>query len=306
MYKVPYFELEQKSFLSSGNTWALEFYREYEARFRTDSWQKPLVHLLQGFDGFKTSDVFCVDFEFDGIQYLLLINMTARKISVYSKNLSLELSIIQSFSLYEISGASQFAARVNEALHVKAIKTLSMSERIQRSMQLVDLSRDLDDVYLVSDKISVELLDKVRNYRVSLFEKISDFALSLTASFALIRIHLLKFLAVLPSLDHDKNGREVKKILKETLRRLCHDSHTAREKKLTGDKKPLPYLYERLAAVALLAIHFVPANFLAAFSVIKVEARQVTKIIKIVPFSTEASNNFKSKPMRIIAKVAAA
>ena len=35
----------------------------------------------------------------------------------------------------------------------------------------------------------------------------------LTAEYALIRIHLLKFVAILPSLDHDKKGAEVKRML---------------------------------------------------------------------------------------------
>ena len=58
-------------------------------------------------------------------------------------------------------------------------------------------------------EIVKKLLKKVNEYRPSLFEDVSDFGLGLTAQYALLRIHLLKFLAILPSLDHDKTGAEV-------------------------------------------------------------------------------------------------
>ena len=80
------------------------------------------------------------------------------------------------------------------------------------------------DVDARAQVIQKALVGKVSDYSSSLFEKFSDYGLSLTAQFDVIRIHLLKFLAVLPSLDHDKTGKEVKRNLLESLRRLRQDT----------------------------------------------------------------------------------
>src|SRR5690606_34775403 len=88
------------------------------------------------------------------------------------------------------------------------------------------------------------LVKHVQTYQPTLFERISDWGLGLTANFALIRVHLLKFLAVLPSLDHDKKGFEVKRNLTESIRRLLEDDQRLRQKgvKLHATR-PLPRVY---------------------------------------------------------------
>lgn len=85
-----------------------------------------------------------------------------------------------------------------------------------------------------------KLLVRVREHKNGLFEKFSDFALGLTAEYKLLRIHMLKFLAILPNLDHDKAGVEVKRILIESMRRLIQDSSIAKLAKKKGEDKALP------------------------------------------------------------------
>src|SRR5690606_4784970 len=98
----------------------------------------------------------------------------------------------------------------------------------------------------------------------SLFERVSDFGLTLTAKYALIRIHLLKFLAILPSLDHDQDGHEVKRILIESLRRLREDSKEAKRTKKKGQWRALPKFYISMFGFVRAVSAIIPAGILAS------------------------------------------
>ena len=58
---------------------------------------------------------------------------------------------------------------------------------------------------------------KLNRYIPSLFEIISNYQLGLIAKYDSLRIHLLKFLSLLPSLDFDKSGEIVIDNLLESL-----------------------------------------------------------------------------------------
>ncbi|MEK6625589.1 MAG: proline dehydrogenase family protein, partial [Bdellovibrionota bacterium] len=85
-----------------------------------------------------------------------------------------------------------------------------------------------------------QLLFHLNQYAPSFFERLTDYALGLTAQYLLLRVHLLKFLAILPGLDHDKGGKEVKRMLLESLRRLIDDSDLAVRHFKIGQEKALP------------------------------------------------------------------
>ncbi|MDC1175210.1 bifunctional proline dehydrogenase/L-glutamate gamma-semialdehyde dehydrogenase, partial [Bacteriovoracaceae bacterium] len=75
--------------------------------------------------------------------------------------------------------------------------------------------------------------------------------------------HLLKFLAILPSLDHDTKGVEVKRILIEALRRMLSDSRKAKALKKKGQDQSLPRIYILIVQVALFFIKLFPAGVLS-------------------------------------------
>ena len=114
-----------------------------------------------------------------------------------------------------------------------------------------------------TEEITKNLLVKLNQYTPSFFEKISDFALGLTAQYALLRIHLLKFLAILPSLDHDSSGSEVKRILLESLRRLLVDSSKASLMGKKGQNRGLPPFYVFLFRLTYMGARVFPAGPLA-------------------------------------------
>ncbi len=117
----------------------------------------------------------------------------------------------------------------------------------------------------ISDRMAYlreRLLKRLHAYTPSLFEKATDWGLGLTASYALIRIHLLKFIAILPELSFD-SGAEIKKVLLESLRRLLSDSDRATLVMAHGQSRPLPSWMYALMSLALNISKFIPALLLA-------------------------------------------
>lgn len=113
------------------------------------------------------------------------------------------------------------------------------------------------------EEVKNQLVKELKRYRTSLFEKLTDRGLGLTAEYALFRVHLLKFLAILPSLDYDHQGVEVKRVLIEGLRRLLSDSKEARRKGKSGQFAPIPRFIELSIALKLPIIRRFPPAILA-------------------------------------------
>lgn len=109
-----------------------------------------------------------------------------------------------------------------------------------------------EDIEKKTQKLAEKLVDEISSYRPSLLEKVSDWALGLTAHYSLIRVHLLKFLAILPSLDFDKSGEEVKRNLLEAIRRLVTDHEKL---KLSGQSTHLIKLLPASYIYSLKVVH---------------------------------------------------
>src|SRR5690606_9596308 len=133
----------------------------------------------------------------------------------------------------------------------------------ENNLALLWNKQSWDDVEERTNEILSDLVKNVSAYRSTAFEKVSDYGLNLTAQFDLIRVHLLKFLALLPSLDHDHSGKEVKRNLLESLRRLMEDSAALREKKSKSNARPLPLYLNYAFRVSHFVAGFLPAGLLA-------------------------------------------
>jgi RHH-type proline utilization regulon transcriptional repressor/proline dehydrogenase/delta 1-pyrroline-5-carboxylate dehydrogenase len=198
------------------------------------------------------------------VQFLLCVFPKNKEIRIASKQLNSELNLIN----FDEDNSDSHFLKMKEHTLAMAEVPLENSPTViefvshQHSLPLFNEGR-FEEIHLASEKLSGELIQKVGMYRQSLFEKVSDFALDLTANYMLIRIHMLKFLAILPNLDHDKAGTEVKRIFLETLRRLISDSQIAQFKKLKGQKQALPPVYIFLCQVLLRISSIFPAGILA-------------------------------------------
>ena len=148
----------------------------------------------------------------------------------------------------------------------------SQYQRVTLLSGLPDLLDDEDSLVVKKEEqiLAKRLLSEINNYRPGLFERASNVGLDLTAKFKLFRIHLLKFLAILPSLDHDLKGGEVKKIFLETLRRLKSDSRRALQLKKSGEEGPLPWGILLVINIQAFFTSLMPARQLAWWIRVKI------------------------------------
>ncbi len=101
-------------------------------------------------------------------------------------------------------------------------------------------------------------------YKPPLMERLSQDGLEACAQSAVLRIHLLRFVAALPSLDHDVVGHEVARLLRETLGNMARDSAQLRADGATGEHAPLPTWVEGLCRLAWRVLPVLPAMWLAS------------------------------------------
>lgn len=205
--------------------------------------------------------------------FLCAVRPEEKGIYIGCRRLSRELSILK---LHEVNPVliDHELEKVIFALkeHIEKISTISPAH-FPTEIEWVSVKNNLPqylnreswvDVDERSKEILKDLVKKVSDYRSSTFEKISDYGLTLTAQYDLIRVHLLKFLALLPSLDHDRSGKEVKRNLIESLRRLMDDSKAIIHQKRRGTRQLPMYLAWTFTASLQIA-SFMPAAPLAAF-----------------------------------------
>ena len=196
---------------------------------------------------------FNIGISLEGVNYLLAIDDKKKKVRLVSYRASNEILILNQIKIEEQKNTfslkdqmyHEFKEHIEEILKLKTFTTPSIISINQKknniSDHFIDKSKEFEEDLKTKKKILLSYLDL---YVPSLFERISDFALILISEYALFRIHLLKFIAVLPSLNFVNSEKEVKRMLLESFRRLHQDSKKARKLKLKGDKRSLPYIVD--------------------------------------------------------------
>lgn len=240
-----------------------DFYCEYiENEIKLQTYCKSLFDLIDYSEAHSFRSPFRWELEIGSLYFVAAVFPEEKLIRIGSKQLGMELELLSLES--EISKISALGLHAKEIAQISAFETPTQIEYLSHINKLPLFNEDkYEDVLNDTEAISEELISKVNEYKQSFFEKITDFSLDLTANFMLVRIHLLKFLAILPCLDHDKDGVEVKRILIESISRLIKDSKKALECKLKGQRRPLPKLYMQTAHIALFCIKIIPAKILA-------------------------------------------
>ena len=228
--------------------WKFFFYDEFTNIFIDRNGQNnedilnqinPLINNLTR--NFRTQMVF------RSVPFLVGFYFDKKEVRFYTPKLSQELFLLQQSDILDLDISQvkdlRIHAELAASLQVKNFPTVI--EDLIKVEGLPDLLKDTkyQAIEIRSAEIVKKLLGFLNEYRPTLFEDVSDFGLGLTAQYALLRIHLLKFLAILPSLDHDKNGSEVKRILVEALSRFLKDNKKARRATKRGQERPLPRPY---------------------------------------------------------------
>jgi len=254
--------------------WNVSFYKEYETVF-SNSMGKLDVAIQEMLSPYlHENKTYRLQLHVKGTPFLASFFPEENLVRMSTPRLNQELFIIKSMEKFHLSKElddSETEAYETFRKYTESIIALDPST-FPSVIDLVSTKENLphpyeDKIFEKSkertEEITNKLLVKLNQYNPSFFEKISDFALGLTAQYALLRIHLLKFLAILPSLDHDSRGLEVKRILLESLRRLLVDTSKARLMGKKGQNRPLPTSYVVLFRIVYVLAGIFPAGPLA-------------------------------------------
>lgn len=165
-----------------------------------------IEEMIEFYNGFSSQGFYDL-YELDGVYYQAFFDKEKKEVLLGSAFFRDEIFL----------GKKEFL----EALKKKALYLYDY-EKGTSYYQLEDIVKGSsycpDQKELAS--IHKPLLSYIKKYRPSLFERVSDLGLYWVGRYDVLRLYLLKFLAILPCLDHDTRGGEVKRIFIETLRRL--------------------------------------------------------------------------------------
>ncbi|MFN8369644.1 MAG: hypothetical protein U0T83_03355 [Bacteriovoracaceae bacterium] len=183
----------------------------------------------------EKSSVYLEQISLNTVPFTVHWDFARHEVRVYTQKAHYEYFFWNNSENSKLNLPNEFFHHVGVLQKFNQAETLTEIDYITQKYNL----KFLDEIYqgeqgekLKAKEIENEqkLLAEVKKYRPSILERITDFGLYLSTEYDVLRIHLLKYLAVLPSLDYDFEGVEVKRLFLETLRRLISDN----EKKKTG------------------------------------------------------------------------
>lgn len=234
-----------------------------DKEFSQDVWSQ----YLEPFCKKETTD-FKKQIVIEGIGLLVGFFIKEKVIRFYTHHLGKELFLcynhqyISEFNNNE--ELNQLKNHVEKLTSINVLESPTEIELVTQKNNLKDLMNDYPiEVKNKADVLISQLLKSLHLYKPSLFEKLTDFGLGLTAEYSLLRVHLLKFLAILPSLDFDRSGVEVKRIFLESFVRLSTDHQKALAKKLVGNNRALPFSLIALLNTVRYVSYVIPAMPLA-------------------------------------------
>ena len=190
---------------------------------------------------------------FKGAYFVVAFNKD-HEISIGSKNLFYEHLYLSTTQNMEIQDFLRSFSIIPES------SILCDLEKVMFDYNLKDFSQIDSTVFDKATVIQERIISDIETYHHTPFEKLSDYFLSLTANYELFRVHILKFVAILPCLEHDKSGSEVKDVFLETLRRLVLDS---KDPEIIKKTRTLPVSYVIGAQVLQFISKFIPAKVLS-------------------------------------------
>jgi RHH-type proline utilization regulon transcriptional repressor/proline dehydrogenase/delta 1-pyrroline-5-carboxylate dehydrogenase len=248
--------------------WTIYFYEEYSTIFlSTGNLSDEVIGLIQKYAPSTKRD-FRAQSVLGSTPFLMGVFVSKKEIRFYTPKLSSELFLLQQSDILN-SGSNKVSELRAHTELAAALSFKNFPSEIESLINTTDLPNLLSDTEytLVENKaneIIKKLLVQINNYQPSMFEDLTDFGLGLTAQYSLLRIHLLKFLAILPSLDHDIKGKEVKRILLESLYRFLKDNRLAFRAKKKGQDRAFPRSYTFVVKICYYISKILPAKLLTA------------------------------------------
>lgn len=248
--------------------WTIFYYQEFNNIIGDNELNEDIWTELKRYIDRPLNANFRMQLSLRSVPFLVAFFYDTKEIRIATVKLSQELFVLQQSEVLELNLDHVSKLR----LHAEKIAGLSFRnfpsviETITKVEELPDFFNDkkFNEVEAHSTEITKKLLINLNAYTPTWFEDISDWGLGLTAQYALLRIHLLKFLAILPSLDHDKKGGEVKRILLEALGRFLKDNKKAFKAKKKGQERALPRGLTIGLVLGYYIAYIIPAKLLAS------------------------------------------
>ena len=276
--EVAYPIIESRSLVVAEASWNLY----YDADFKSVLEAELTPELLRVFE--HSTESFRRRVTVQGIPFLIAIFARERIVRFYTPRMTQELFLLKEIGLTDDripkrhAAYREFKRHVHDGATLDSARFPSIIDQLTRERGLTDFTKD--EVFPELEKKTARkvdaLLPEINRYKSSLFEKVSDWGLRLTADYSLIRVHLLKFLVILPWLHWDASGTEVKRVLLEAMRRVLEDSEKARQFDAKGQDAPLPPSIERMLRMAHFKARVLPARplFLLTRSAVRTMARR--------------------------------
>ncbi|HLE10860.1 MAG: hypothetical protein A2504_11945 [Bdellovibrionales bacterium RIFOXYD12_FULL_39_22] len=297
-------EIVERAFSVDGIEWKIYFYHQFTPIFETaDRKINPqIIERIRPYLTGKFTD-FRTQIHLKSVALMVGFFFQSRQVRIYTQRLNYELFLLQeSESIAASERGSNFDIFKSHTELVAALvpeKFPSVLDVVTHKNKLTDLIGDgrFKSIEGEIDGTITKLIEQVSSYQSTLFEKFTDWGLSLTASFALLRIHLLKFIAILPSLEFDSGGKEVKRILLESLRRLFADNSRSKGLGKKGQQAPIPEYVDALCRIIYYIAIITPASWLAQMvrGAVKMMARRFIAGETIETANKALTNLFNTK-----------
>lgn len=179
----------------------------------------------------------------EGCPFLMGVFYETRTIRLYTPQLRDELFYLDVLTQENLSADPNFWQHVQEVVRISQEAAPSIYEQICQAVEEPPrLDPGLDAIEKRTQEIVGELLPRIKRYKPTLFEDLNNWALGLAADYPVLRVYLLKFIALLPWLEHDTTGDLIKPRLQEAFRRTLQQADTAAPLVVDDLPKPPGYL----------------------------------------------------------------
>ncbi len=297
-------EIIERSFNVNGNDWKIYFYDKFLPVFENvdNSLNQQIIDKIKPYMTGNFTD-YRAQIHLKSVAFMVGFFFKSKQVRVYTQRLNYELFLLQEAEYLDVNDRgdnfNQFKAHAEIVSSLTPEKFPSIIDLVIHKNNLADLLHDEKYKNIEGDvDVTInKLIEQVSSYRPTIFEKFTDWGLSLTASFALLRIHLLKFIAILPSMEFDRTGKEVKRILIESLRRLFSDNNLSKSLSKKGQQSAIPGYVEFLCQAIYYTAIITPATILSQLvrGAVKMMARRFIAGESIETANKALTNLFNTK-----------